>query len=174
VHARGADGSLAPVPFELAQEPEFHMGGGGLYGTAPDYIRFVRMLLNGGALYGNRVLKPETVKSMAQNHIGELNVTKLTTALPDASNDVDLWPDQDKKWGLGFLINTRRTPEGRSPGSLAWAGLANTYFWIDPARDVAGVIMMQVLPFFDPKAIELYGALERGVYRSLDGTQQAA
>jgi CubicO group peptidase (beta-lactamase class C family) len=174
MHARGADGSLTPVPFEMAQEPEFHMGGGGLYGTAPDYIRFVRMLLNGGALDGNRVLRAETVKSMSQNHIGELNVTKLTTALPEASNDVDLWPDQDKKWGLSFMINTKRTPEGRSPGSLAWAGLANTYFWIDPARDVAGVIMMQVLPFFDPKAIELYGALERGVYRSLDGTQQAA
>ena len=174
MHARGADGALTPVPFEMAQEPEFHMGGGGLYGTAPDYIRFVRMLLNGGALDGNRVLRTETVRLMAQNHIGELNMTKLTTALPEASNDFDPWPDQDKKWGLSFMINTKQTPEGRSPGSLAWAGLANTYFWIDPARDVAGVIMMQVLPFIDPRAIELYGALERGVYRSLDGTQKAA
>ncbi len=174
MHQRGPDGSLMPVPFEMAQEPEFHMGGGGLYGTAPDYIRFVRMLLSGGALDGSRVLTAETVKTMAQNHIGELNVTKMTTAVPEASNDFDPWPDQDKKWGLSFMINTKRTPEGRSPGSLAWAGLANTYFWIDPARDVGGVIMMQLLPFVDAKAIKLYGALERGVYRSLDGTKAAA
>ncbi len=174
MHQRGADGSLTPVPFEMAQEPEFHMGGGGLYGTAPDYIRFVRMLLNGGALDGSRVLKAETVKLMGENHIGDLNVGKMTTAIPEASNDFDPWPDQDKKWGLSFMINTRHTPEGRSPGSLAWAGLANTYFWVDPARDVGGVIMMQLLPFIDPKAMELYGALERGVYASLDGTQKAA
>jgi CubicO group peptidase (beta-lactamase class C family) len=174
MHARGADGSLTPVPFEMAQEPEFHMGGGGLYGTAPDYIRFVRMLLSGGALDGNRVLEPETVRLMGENHIGALNITKMTTAAPEASNDFDPWPDQDKKWGLGFMINTKRTPEGRSPGSLAWAGLANTYFWVDPARDVGGVIMTQVLPFIDPNVMALYGALERGVYASLDGTQQAA
>ena len=94
------------------------MGGGGLYGTAPDYIRFVRMLLNGGALDGNRVLKPETVKLMGENHIGDLNVLPLKTAMPESSNDFDPWPGQDKKWGLSFLINTKRTPEGRSPGSL--------------------------------------------------------
>src|ERR1041385_6770900 len=104
---RGADGALTPVPFEMVQEPEFHMGGGGLYSTAGDYIRFIQMLLNGGTLEGNRVLKAETVKLMSQNHIGDLNVTKLTTAIPEASNDFDPWPDQDKKWGLSFLINTR-------------------------------------------------------------------
>jgi methyl acetate hydrolase len=174
MHARGPDGALTPVPFEMVQEPEFHMGGGGLYGTAPDYIRFMRMMLSGGALDGNRVLKSETVKLMGENHIGELNVTPMKSALPDASNDVDLYPDQDKKWGLSFLINTRQTAEGRSPGSLAWAGLANTYFWIDPARKVGGVILMQLLPFADAKALQLFAALERGVYRSLDGTRAAA
>jgi methyl acetate hydrolase len=174
MHQRGADGSLNSVPFELPEEPEFHPGGGGLFGTAPDYIRFVRMLLNGGTLDGNRVLKAETVRLMGENHIGDLNVGKMTTAIPEASNDFDPWPDQDKKWGLSFLINTRRTPEGRSPGSLAWAGLANTYFWVDPARDVGGVIMMQLLPFVDAKARELFAALERGVYASLDGTKAAA
>ena len=65
------------------------------------------------------------------------------------TNDVDLYPDMVKKWGLSFLINTAKTPEGRSAGSLAWAGLANTYFWIDPARNVTGVILMQLLPFAD-------------------------
>jgi methyl acetate hydrolase len=174
MHARGPDGTLAAIPFELVQDPEFHMGGGGLYGTAPDYIAFIRMLLNGGSLNGNRVLKAETVATMGQNSIGEINVTKLTTAMPPFSNDVELYPDQDKKWGLSFLINTKRTAEGRSPGSLAWAGLANTYFWLDPGRKVGGVILMQLLPFGDPAALNLFGALERAVYQSLEGAQAAA
>src|SRR6202045_1756624 len=125
MHSRGEDGSLAPIPFELEQDPEFHMGGGGLYGTAGDYLKFTQMILNKGRGNGRQVLKPETVAMMGQNHIGELNVTKMTTAAPIYTNDVDLYPDQDKKWGLSFLINTAKTAEGRSPGSLAWAGLAN-------------------------------------------------
>ena len=147
MHARGEDGSLAPIPFELEQDPEFHMGGGGLYGTAADYIKFTQMILNKGSGNGNQVLKPETVALMGQNHIGDLNVSKMTSAVALVTNDVDLYPDMVKKWGLSFLINTAKTPEGRSAGSLAWAGLANTYFWIDPARDVTGVILMQLLPF---------------------------
>src|SRR6266571_1325481 len=93
VHARGPDGSLAPIPFELEQEPEFHMGGGGLYGTAGDYIKFTQMILNKGRGNGNQVLKPETVASMGQNHIGDLTVTRMNSALPDFTNDVDLYPD---------------------------------------------------------------------------------
>jgi CubicO group peptidase (beta-lactamase class C family) len=174
MHARGEDGTLAPIPFELEQEPEFHMGGGGLYGTAADYIKFTQMILNKGRGNGNQVLKPETVASMGQNHIGELDMGKMTTAIGWATNDVDLYPDMAKKWGLSFLINTARTPEGRSPGSLAWAGLANTYYWIDPARDITGVILMQLLPFADPKCLEAFAGFERGVYAGLDATQKAA
>jgi methyl acetate hydrolase len=174
MHARGADGSLAPIPFELEQEPEFHMGGGGLYGTAGDYIKFTQMILNKGRGNGNQVLKPETVALMGQNHIGELNMTKMNSAVAFATNNVDLYPDMAKKWGLSFLINTARTPEGRSPGSLAWAGLANTYYWIDPARDIAGVILMQVLPFADGKCLETFAGFERGVYAGLDAAHQAA
>ncbi|MEA2821420.1 MAG: methyl acetate hydrolase [Bradyrhizobium sp.] len=174
MHARGEDGSLAPIPFELEQEPEFHMGGGGLYGTAGDYIKFTRMILNKGRGDGNQVLKSETVALMGQNHIGELNVPKLTSAVAFATNDVDLYPGMDKKWGLSFLINTAKTPEGRSPGSLAWAGLANTYFWIDPSRDISGVILMQVLPFCDKKCLEAFAAFESGVYAGLDAGREAA
>jgi len=173
-HARGEDGSLAPIPFELEQNPEFHMGGGGLYGTAGDYIKFTQMILNKGRGNGNQLLKAETVAQMAQNNIGDLTMGKLVSAVAFATNDVDLYPDMDKKWGLSFLINTARTPEGRSPGSLAWAGLANTYFWIDPSRHVAGVILMQVLPFADQKCLEAFAGLERGVYAGLDAAQRAA
>jgi methyl acetate hydrolase len=175
MHARGPDGTLAPIPFEMEQDPEFHMGGGGLYGTAGDYIKFTQMILNKGKGNGNQVLKAETVVTMGQNHIGEINMTKMFSALPDFSNDVDLYPDMVKKWGLSFLINTAKTPEGRSPGSLAWAGLANTYFWIDPSRNVAGVILMQLLPFADGKALEAFAGFERGVYAGLDaGSGQKA
>lgn len=174
-HARGEDGSLAPIPFEIEQNPEFHMGGGGLYGTAGDYIKFTQMILNKGRGNGNQVLKPETVALMGQNHIGDLTIGKMTTVAPMYTNDVDLFPDIVKKWGLSFLINTAKTPQGRSAGSLAWAGLANTYFWIDPSRDVTGVILMQVLPFVDAKCLEAFAGFERGVYAGLDaGSGQKA
>jgi methyl acetate hydrolase len=175
MHARTPDGSLAPIPFELEQEPEFHMGGGGLYSTAGDYIKFTRMILNKGRGNGNQVLKPETVSLMGQNHMGDLNVTKMVSTDPTLSNDVDLYPDMDKKWGLSFLLNTAKTPEGRSAGSLAWAGLANTYYWIDPTRDVTGVILMQLLPFGDGKCLEAFAGFERGIYDGLDaGSGQKA
>jgi methyl acetate hydrolase len=174
MHTRGEDGSQTPIPFEVEQNPEFHMGGGGLYGTAGDYIKFTQMILNKGRGNGNEVLKPETVALMGQNHIGDLNMTRMTSAVPFATNDVDLYPDMAKKWGLSFLINTERTLEGRSPGSLAWAGLANTYYWIDPARDVTGVILMQLLPFADKKCLDTFAGFERGVYAGLDAAQQAA
>jgi len=175
MHARGEGGVLAPMPFELEQNPEFHMGGGGLYGTAGDYIKFTQMILNKGSGNGNQVLKPETVRLMADNHIGELTVGKISTVAPAYSNDVDLFPDIVKKWGLSFLINTAKTPEGRSAGSLFWAGLANSYFWIDPERDVSGVILMQLLPFADGKALEAFAGFERGIYAGLDaGSGQKA
>jgi len=166
MHARAPEG-LGPFPFEMEQTPEFHMGGGGLYGTAADYIKFTQMILNKGKANGNQVLKPETVALMGQNNIGAIEVGKLPTALPAFTNDVDLFPGMVKKWGLSFLINTAKTPEGRSPNSLFWAGLANTYFWIDPARNVSGVILMQLLPFADGKCLEAFAGFEHGVYAGL-------
>ncbi|NEU99204.1 serine hydrolase domain-containing protein [Bradyrhizobium uaiense] len=175
MHARGEDGTLAAIPFELEQNPEFHMGGGGLYSTAADYIKFCQMILNKGKGNGNQVLKAETVATMGQNHIGELTVEKMPTAAPMYTNDVDLYPDIVKKWGLSFLINTAKTPEGRSAGSLAWAGLANTYYWIDPARDVCGVILTQLLPFADKHSLEAFAGFEKGIYAGLDaGSGQRA
>jgi CubicO group peptidase (beta-lactamase class C family) len=173
MHARGPDGALTPVPFEVPQEPEFHSGGGGLYGTARDYIRFLQMLLKGGALDGKRILKPETVRLMGQNAMGALNVRKLETVVPAYAADMDIYPEQAKKWGLGFLINTEKTAEGREAGSLRWEGLGNTYFWLDPAQNVGGVILMQLFPFHDPQALALYRAFESGIYRGLDRNEAA-
>jgi len=167
MHARSPDGSLAPIEFEVPQEPEFQMGGGGLYGTASDYLAFERVFLNEGRANGRSVLKPETVRLMAANAIGELNVQPVKTVVPHLSNDAEFFPGMIKKWGLGFMISTEPVPGGRSAGSLAWAGLGNTYFWIDVDRGVAGVILMQLLPFADPKALALFNQFEKAVYASV-------
>ncbi len=167
MHARGDDGALAPIEFELPQDPEFQMGGGGLYGTAADYLAFARVFLNEGRAAGGQVLKPETVRLMGQNAMGDLNVRLLKTVAPGYSNDAEFFPGMVKKWGLGFMISTAPVPGGRGAGSLAWAGLGNTYFWIDPAKGIAGVILMQLIPFADAKALRLLGDFERALYSNL-------
>jgi CubicO group peptidase (beta-lactamase class C family) len=163
VHARAADGSLAPIALEVEQDPEFEMGGGGLYSTARDYLAFARMILNGGRHGKDRLLKPETVAEMARDQIGPLSVTPLTSAAPAATNDVDFFPGLPCGWGLSFLVNRAPTPEGRSAGGLAWAGLANTYYWIDHGRGTAGVFLTQVMPFFDAEAVALFRGFEAGL-----------
>ncbi|HEY1259283.1 MAG TPA: serine hydrolase domain-containing protein [Stellaceae bacterium] len=169
MHARDADGHLASIPFEIPQEPEFEMGGGGLYATAADYLAFARIFLNEGRTAdGRAVLKPETVRQMAQNAIGDLNVQLLRTALPAYSNDAEFFPGMVKKWGLGFMISTAAVPGGRNAGSLAWAGLANTYFWIDPAAGIVGVILMQLIPFADAKALAVFDGFEKAVYAAVN------
>ena len=110
------------------------------------------------------MLKAETVTLMGQNNIGLLSVPALKTALP-RSADFTFIADGRDKWGLGFLITTEQVPGRRSPGSLSWGGINNTYFWIDPSRGIAGVILMQYLPFADVKALAAYDAFERGAYQ---------
>jgi CubicO group peptidase (beta-lactamase class C family) len=166
MHARQPDGSLTPIPFEIPQAPEFFMGGGGLYSTGPDYLRFLRMLLGGGQLAGVRVLQPETVEDMSRNHIGELTVGPMKTAAPTLSHDAEFFPGMVKKWGLGYMISTEAAPTGRSAGSLAWAGLANTYYWLDPTRRVTGVFATQILPFADPNVLDLFAAFEQAIYET--------
>ena len=161
IHARGPEG-LVSTDTEIPQSPEFHMGGGGLYSTVGDYLKFARMIMHGGALNGVRVLRPETVATMSRNNMGDLVCNPMKTAIPWATNDVDFVDGM--KWGLSFLINPEPMPGGRSAGSLAWAGLANSYYWIDPVRQIAGVYATQVLPFYDAKAVAAFTAFESAVY----------
>ena len=160
-HMDGAIELQKPQPGLTIAAP---VGGGGLASTADDYGRFMRMLLNGGELDGVRVLKAETVALMGQNHIGAISVPALKSALP-RSADFTFVADGRDKWGLGFLITVDQIPGKRSPGSLSWGGINNTFFWIDPARGIGGVIMMQYLPFADAKALAVYDAFERGAYQ---------
>jgi methyl acetate hydrolase len=164
VHVRAPDG-LTPIGMEVPQEPEFHMGGGGLYATVGDYLTFARMILGKGALNGVRVLQLETVATMSANAMGDLFCQPMISAVPSATNDVPFVDGM--KWGLSFMINPTALPTGRSAGSLAWAGLANTYFWIDPHRGVAGVFATQLLPFADNKALAACAGFEAAVYQSL-------
>lgn len=164
MHAKAPDGTLSVIPFEVPQDPEFHMGGGGLYGTVLDYLRFCRMWLNGGTLDGARILAPETVREAMRDQIAPLEVPEIKSAIPASTNDVSLFPGMRKGWGLSFLINDEDVPGGRAAGSLAWAGLANTYYWIDPKRDRAGVIATQILPFADPQVLAMAEGFERAVY----------
>jgi methyl acetate hydrolase len=169
MHFRQPDGSLAVIPFEMEQNPEFFMGGGGLYSTGQDYMRFLRMILGNGELEGARILQPETFAEVNKNQIGELWVRLLVTAIPTASNDAELLRGVPKKWGLAYQINAEDAPVGRSAGGLAWGGLANTYYWIEPKRRVAGVIITQVLPFADQTVGDLFENFERGIYAGLGG-----
>ena len=165
VHQRDpVTGALNTTPFEVPQETEFDPGGGGLYSTAGDYLRFSRMILNQGRGNGQQLLKPETLALMSKNAMGPLRVNFLSTQNPAASLDAEFFPGIEKTWGLTFMINEQQAPTGRSAGSLAWAGLPNAFFWIDPTKDLAGVILMQVLPFVDPRALGLFTDYEKAVY----------
>ena len=169
IHQRGEDGSLeAQMELEIPQDPEFEMGGGGLYGTVGDYLRFIRLILDRGrAAGGEQLLAPETVDMMCRNQMGECRVCELKTVIPPFSNDAEFFPGTPKTWGFSFMINTEAAPTGRSAGSLAWAGLANSFFWIDPARGIGGAYLTQVLPFVDEQSFPLYMAFEQAVYESL-------
>lgn len=167
MHNRQPDGSLDPAPFEINQRPEFFMGGGGAFSTPRDYMALLQMLVNGGTYRGERILRADTVAAMFRNQIGDLQVTEMKTAQPAWSNSFDQFPGTPHKWGLSFDINTQPGPHGRSAGSISWAGLLNSYFWVDPVRKVAGTLFTQILPFYDPRVVDLYGQFEQGLYHGL-------
>ena len=164
VHRRRPDGTFEVDPGQPPMSVAQPSGGGGLASTASDYIRFVQMLLNDGTLNGARIVAPETVATMGRNHIGSVGVRAVKTAMPARSSDFTFVADGRDKWGIGFMITADGKPGRRSAGSLSWGGLYNTYFWIDPSRGIAGVILMQFLPFADSKALAVYDEFERAVY----------
>jgi methyl acetate hydrolase len=168
LHARQADGSLVVQPVEsVPASPEFWSGGGPLYSTGRDYLTFLQMLLQGGAVNGVRLLKAETVAEMYRNSTGSIPCGVLKTEMPALSNDVDLFPGAPLRWTLGYMLNVDAGPNGRSAGTVSWGGLFNTYYWIDRARKVTGLILTQVLPFADARVLKLYGRFESGVYEAL-------
>jgi len=168
LYSRQADGSLTLQPVEtIPAAPEFWSGGGPLYSTPRDYLTFLQALLHGGAAHGVRLLKPETVAEMHKNATGATPCGVLKTENPAISNDVDLFPGATLRWGLAYMLNVNAGPNGRSAGTVSWGGLFNTYYWLDPARKVTGLIMTQILPFADTRVLNLYGRFESAVYETL-------
>jgi methyl acetate hydrolase len=169
VNRRRPDGSLVREPTQPPTSNFTPIGGGGLTSTANDYIRFTRMILNGGELDGARILSADSVAQMSRNNIGSVGVPAQKSALADRSEDFSFIAENRDKWGLGFLLTADADPAKRSAGSLSWGGINNTYYWIDPVRDLTGVILMQFLPFADKRALAAYDTFERGVYRLAAG-----
>jgi len=166
MHQRDADGGLTPLPdFALPPDPEIHMGGHGLYSTALDYAKFIRMWLNDGEGPGGRVLKAETVAMAARNGLPDgMKIIGLPGVTPSLSNYAEFFPGMPKSWALTFMVNDEDAPTGRPAGSLAWAGLANLYFWIDRQNGVGGFWATQILPFADPASVDGYLDFEAAVY----------
>ena len=147
--------------------PPFH-GDGGLYSTAQDYGKFMQMLLNGGHLGPAKILSEISVKMMGENNIGQMFVELQPAADQSLAKPFPLGAGHDK-FGLGFQIASSdpKYARFRSPGSMSWAGIYNTEFWIDPERHIGVVMMMQVLPFYDDGAIRALRDFEESVYKNL-------
>jgi methyl acetate hydrolase len=167
VSARDADGTLSTLPFQSPPTPEIWNGGHGLISTAADYARFLQMLLNRGALAGTRVLAAKTVDLMGENHIGDLLVTRLETIAPRLTLDAEFLPGMQKKHGLAYMLSCEQWPNRRAIGSGFWAGLLNTFFWIDPINGIGGLLMLQQLPFADGRVMALLDSFEEAVYSTL-------
>jgi methyl acetate hydrolase len=167
-YRRDGSGTLKEVPRKMPDPPKSFNGGGGLNSTPEDYVRFMQMILrHGQGPGGTRILRAETVALMTRNQVGRFSAGKLKSVRPSISSDMDMHPGHTDGFGYGFLINAEDYDGGRSAGSLAWAGIDNTFFWIDPHRQICATIMMQFLPFCDAEAVAVLRDFERAVYATL-------
>ena len=168
IHQREADGSLTPLPdLQLPPDPELHMGGHGLYASIGEYMKFIRMWLNDGAGPHGRVLKKETVEAAVRNGLqSHQKVVMLPGVIKSLSNDAEFFPGLRKSWSYTFMVNDEEAPTGRPAGALGWAGLANSFFWIDRKSGLGGYWATQILPFADPTSFSGYMDLETAAYAS--------
>ncbi|MCA4963655.1 serine hydrolase domain-containing protein [Pseudomonas sp. Y24-6] len=168
MHQRGEDGSLTALEdFILPQDPEVHMGGHGLYSTVKDYCQFIRAWLNDGQGDHGRILKAETIRFAEKNGLENLKIKALPGVIPSISNTAEFFPGMPKSWAMSFMINEQDAPTGRPAGSLAWAGLANLFYWIDRKNGIGGFWATQILPFADPVSVNGYMDFETAAYHYL-------
>lgn len=167
VKGRAEDGTLVDSPIDLPPEPEFDAAGSGLYSTASEYLRFLRAVLRGGELDGVRVLSPETTELMFTDQLGGIQLPELMqSAAPELSNDVPSLPFR-QGWGCGLALMLEDVPGMRRGGTGNWAGLLNSYYWIDRETGVTAAFFTQVLPFFDARVVEAALGVELAVYAGL-------
>jgi methyl acetate hydrolase len=166
IHQREADGSLTPLPdMQLPADPEVHMGGHGLYASIGEYMKFIRMWLNDGSGPIGRVLRKDTVEAAVRNGLeAHQTVVMLPGVIPTLSNDAEFFPGLKKSWSYTFMVNDEDAPTGRAAGSIGWAGLANTFYWIDRKNGLGGYWATQILPFGDPVSFGGYLEFETAAY----------
>lgn len=165
IHQREANGSLTPLPdLTLPPNPEVDMGGHGLYGSIGEYMKFIRMWLNDGAGAHGRVLKKETVETAVRNGLQNQKVVMLPGVIPTLSNDAEFFPGVKKSWSYTFMVNDEEAPTGRPAGAIGWAGLANSFYWIDRRNGFGGYWATQILPFADPTSFGGYMDFETAAY----------
>ncbi|KDD65193.1 1,4-butanediol diacrylate esterase [Pseudomonas mandelii PD30] len=169
MHQREENGSLTAVEGSLLpEEPEVHMGGHGLFSTVKDYCLFIRAWLNDGQGDHGRILKPETIRFAEKNGLDNLKIKALPCVNPSISHTAEFFPGMPKSWALSFMVNEQDAPTGRPAGSLAWAGLANLFYWIDRKNGIGGFWATQILPFVDPVSTNGYLDFETAAYRNLN------
>jgi len=170
VMQRQGDGKLAPSSLDLPPTSEWDAAGHGSYGTVQDYGRFVQAWLNDGA----GILGAPIVQMAFQNHLGHIKLPELMKSMmPELSNDVPALP-VPQSWGLGFHLTLADLPGMRSSGTGDWAGVFNSYYWIDRSKGIGGVLMTQLLPFFDMPVIETLMGFEMAVYQQVGAAVPAA
>lgn len=165
VSIRGEDGQFAPFELAPPPKPEFYGMGHALYSTAPNYMRFLRMVLNKGELDGNRILSDDAFGTLTADQMNGLTFQNMHTVAPPLTADVEMPAGTTHSWMAVRM--EQDIPGKRSKGTQSWAGVCNTHYWIDPAKDVCAVIMTQSLPFVEPPLLKTYDAYERAVYASL-------
>jgi CubicO group peptidase (beta-lactamase class C family) len=144
-YSRGADGGLTliddPASSRYLAPRKIASGGGGLVSTAADYLRFCQMMLNKGELNGTRLLGRKTVELMMTNHLrGDMAAMGMPRFSESSYEGVG--------FGLGFsvMLDPARAQILGTPGECAWGGAASTAFWIDPAEDLAVILLTQLMP----------------------------
>ena len=167
LHMRQPDGVFLTLPEVPPTPPKFFSGGGGLYSTAADYLRFTRAILAGGELDGRRILRSETVSMMGEHQIGELPLSEIESLDPRLVAPETVLPGGIDGFGLGFALNRHPLESGRAAGAMSWAGVYNTFFWIDRQQGIAAVLLSQLLPFGDGGAAQLTEDFDRLVYQML-------
>ena len=166
-HSRNASGAFVeqPNPERISSAVS---GDGGLNTTVADYARFIQFILNDGvAPDGERLLSSESIAELGRNQLGDVRVRLMDEPTPNLARAFPLGAGRDG-FGFGFQITGRHVdPSVRPPGSMSWAGIFNTEFWIDRENGIGAVLMMQYLPFYDPDAIEVLQGFESRVYSAL-------
>jgi methyl acetate hydrolase len=173
IHDRTPDGGLSLSAIEIMEEPELAFGGEGAYATAGDYMRFLRALLRGGELDGAQILEPETAALMFTDHLDGVPLPEIMpSAVPELTNDVPSLPFR-QGFGLGLHQLLEDVPGMRKAGSGDWAGLFNSYYWIDPASGITAAIFTQLLPFFDGRMVETLLQFEQDIYAQVGAATAA-